>query len=340
MRTDSGMILDRTSGGLDVFVHYMGDACRRRGLFSNPFRRDTNASCKLYARKTRDGHDKYVLKDFGDSQWCGDCFWLVAKLTGLSLSDDFPEILDTIEKVLNLSDGSRPTVQPVEQAVCRPPLVARPVYQRMTAGEFAYWGRYGITRETLGRYHVRSVATCRLSREGEEDRVLRGTSSYPLFVYQIDEGRCLKFYRPGARVRFLYAGKYPRIYVFGLDQLPLGGRVLYVTGGEKDVMSLASHGLSAISLNSETARMPLELYRTLRSRFEHIVFLYDVDQTGRRESALRVSELSEEGGAYRLDLPLAGTKQEKDVSDFFRLGHAAEELIRLTNETILKTKEI
>jgi hypothetical protein len=31
----------------------------------------------------------------------------------------------------------------------------------------------------------------------------------------------------------------------------------------------------------------------------------------------------------RLELPLAGTKQEKDISDYFRLGHTATEFRRL-----------
>jgi len=31
----------------------------------------------------------------------------------------------------------------------------------------------------------------------------------------------------------------------------------------------------------------------------------------------------------RVELPLSGTKSEKDISDFFRLGHSSQELSRL-----------
>jgi hypothetical protein len=34
----------------------------------------------------------------------------------------------------------------------------------------------------------------------------------------------------------------------------------------------------------------------------------------------------------QVKLPLAGTKQEKDISDFFRLGHQASELQELTEQ--------
>jgi hypothetical protein len=62
-----------------------------------------------------------------------------------------------------------------------------------------------------------------------------------------------------------------------------------------------------------------------------------MDDTGRKESANRVNELQELGcsSVLNIELPLCGTKQEKDVSDFFRLGHTAIELTELTEETIM-----
>jgi hypothetical protein len=61
-----------------------------------------------------------------------------------------------------------------------------------------------------------------------------------------------------------------------------------------------------------------------------------MDDTGRKESANRVNELKELGcpSVLNIELPLCGSKQEKDVSDFFRLGHTANELYDLTEEAI------
>ena len=61
-----------------------------------------------------------------------------------------------------------------------------------------------------------------------------------------------------------------------------------------------------------------------------------MDDTGRKESANRVNELQELGcpSVLNIELPLCGSKQEKDISDFFRLGHTANELSDLTEEAI------
>ena len=46
-------------------------------------------------------------------------------------------------------------------------------------------------------------------------------------------------------MRFLYVGDFGDNYCFGLEQLPAKGDLLFITGGEKDVMSLAAHGFHA-----------------------------------------------------------------------------------------------
>lgn len=93
-------------------------------------------------------------------------------------------------------------------------------------------------------------------------------------------------------------------------------------------MSLAAHGFHAICFNSETACIPETLIHRLSFRFKHIILLYDVDKTGLESSAKRERELKSYG-VKRLLLPLSGTKEEKDVSDYFALGNSRENLIRL-----------
>ena len=104
------------------------------------------------------------------------------------------------------------------------------------------------------------------------------------------------------------------------------------------MLSLSSHGFHTICLNSETAKVPEELLPSLQERFNHIAILYDMDDTGRKESENRVNELQELGclSVLNIELPLCGSKQEKDVSDFFRLGHTANELSDLTEQAIIE----
>jgi hypothetical protein len=56
--------------------------------------------------------------------------------------------------------------------------------------------------------------------------------------------------------------------------------------------------------------------------------LYDTDKTGLEASLKHERQLSDPG-VKRLVLPLAGTKQEKDISDYFKLGNTRENFIKL-----------
>ena len=345
---DRDRILQKTNGGLDVFVHYMGEACKKK-VFRNPFRTDSCPSCHLYYNDDRQGGEgRFILKDFGDSAWHGDCFWLVGRLTGLNPKTDFMEILRTIDRECELfilddaPAGFHPVMQKVNtdfKANSRP-MKFTPKYRNFNKHELAYWSSYGITLDILSRFCVRCLSSCFFERPDGTHYNIYGTMDVPMFGYTFNNGTGIKVYRPGAEIgRFMYAGNLPRPYVFGLEQLPSEKTdCIFITGGEKDVMTLAARGFHAISLNSETAKVPDMLLTQLSGRCRHLVFLYDCDETGIRESALRVSECQEVIRQYQqntqyhpcnvlsVTLPLAGTKQEKDISDFFRGGHTAEEL--------------
>jgi len=93
-------------------------------------------------------------------------------------------------------------------------------------------------------------------------------------------------------------------------------------------LSLAAHGFPAICFGSETVRIPHRLIKELSQRFQNIILLYDMDATGKKQAIALQQELAEYN-VSRIELPLAGTKQEKDISDYFRLGHTATEFRRL-----------
>lgn len=351
--TDKDRILQRTNGGLDVFVHYMGEACKKK-VFRNPFRTDNSPSCHLYYNDDKQGGEgRFILKDFGASEWVGDCFWLVGHLTGLDVRTDFMEILRTIDRECELfilddvPAAAHPVIKKAEndyKASSRP-MKFSPQYRNFNKHELAYWSSYGITLDTLSRYHVRCLSSCYFERPDGTHYNIYGTRDVPMFGYTFNNGTGIKVYRPGAEIgRFMYAGNLPKPYVFGLEQLPpMKTDFIIITGGEKDVMTLGARGFHAICLNSETAKVSDTLLTLLSGRCNHLVFLYDCDETGVRESALRVAECQEAVGRYQqnpfyrpcnifsITLPLAGTKQEKDVSDFFRGGHTAVELVQLVS---------
>ena len=73
---------------------------------------------------------------------------------------------------------------------------------------------------------------------------------------------------------------------------------------------------------------------SLSERFHHIIFMYDCDETGKRESNARIEEFSSRFPVSQLILPLCGTKREKDISDFFRLGNTSEDLNLLLRKNL------
>ena len=336
-------ILKATDGGLKVFQHYLGNKVVAGVKFKNPFYNDTKASCNLYYGKTC---GRYFLVDFGDSGERGDCFWFVSKWENLDYHNDFEEILRVIDNALCLNifkDDKKPVTKSSEKPKVVLNVTPSNPYQvlpfnirvndHFSSAERIYWQQYGIDEATLERYNVKSVYSFSSQKKDGTPYDIKADGT-PFFGYFFGGGEGVKIYRPGHYHRFVYAGRLPHPYIFGLDQLAMNGETLYVTGGEKDVLSLTSHGFHTISLNSETAKVPQGLLQSLSGRFERLVFLYDTDDTGLREASSRVEETRNLGykNVVQVKLPLAGTKQEKDISDFFRLGHTANELQDLTEQ--------
>lgn len=330
-------ILLLTDKGLAVFKYYIPFSFKLGRNFLNPLYKDSKASCNVYFDR-RNG--MYKMKDFGNDDYSGDCFALVGKLNGLNCKEpkDFVQILAIIDRDmhLGLSDKSEMRISsttsvPVIAEVTHVPKrkKARPytlAQKSFTAAELAFWGESGITQEVLKLFRV--VSLKKFSSENNDGKpfCIAATDKEPVFGYTAKQ--YVKVYRPHSEMRFLYAGDFGENYCFGLEQLPAKGDLLFITGGEKDVMSLTVHGFHAICFNSETVTIPVGIIHRLSFRFKHIVLLYDVDKAGLDSSAKQELALKNYG-VKRLLLPLAGTKVEKDISDFFRLGNSRENLIKL-----------
>ena len=329
-------ILQATDRGLSVFRHYLPVQFRIGKKFLNPLYKDTKASCNVYYDRR---HSVYKMKDFGNEEYSGDCFELVGTMTGLSCRNakDFVEIMRIIDHDLHLglADGYENCVDTSSVQVVCPPTPEqvikkiRPyniVPRAFNETDRIFWSKSRITEHTLNKYNVRPLHSFSSVNQEGKSYTLTETAQEPMYGYVGD--KYIKIYRPRSEMRFLYAGDLGDNYCFGLDQLSAKGDLLFITGGEKDVMSLAANGFHAICFNSETTLIPASVLMLLSYRFKHIVLLYDVDKTGLEVSAKRVEELKA-FSLKRLLLPLAGTKEEKDVTDYFALGHTHDDLLKL-----------
>ena len=328
--------MQATDRGLSVFRHYLPVQFRIGKKFLNPLYKDTKASCNVYYDRR---HSVYKMKDFGNEEYSGDCFELVGTMTGLSCRNakDFVEIMRIIDHDLHLglADGYEDCTDTSSVQVICPPTPEqvikkiRPyniVPRAFNETDRMFWGKSGITEHTLNKYNVRPLHSFSSVNQEGRTYTLTETAQEPMYGYTGD--KYIKIYRPRSEMRFLYAGDLGDNYCFGLDQLPSKGDLLFITGGEKDVMSLAANGFHAICFNSETTLIPTSVLMLLSYRFKHIILLYDMDKTGLEVSAKRQEELKP-FALKRLLLPLAGTKEEKDITDYFALGHTHDDLLKL-----------
>lgn len=337
-------ILSRTNKGLDVFCFYMPIDFVPKRNFRNPLYDDKRASCNIYL-DNKSGC--YRMKDFGNDAYSGDCFWFAATMLGLDVRKDFVKVLETINRDLQLNicierkEHSNPHTMMMKP--CKPTLVQPPnqlkkmegkkwyklIEQSFNVKELDYWEQYGIDTKTLQRFYVKSLARYESVSNQGKPFTLGSTHEDPMFAYSM--GKFVKVYRPKSKLRFLYGGEKVNDYVFGFQQLPSKGDVVFITGGEKDVLSLSAHGFNAICFNSETAQIPENIIEGLQLRFRHIIILYDSDETGIREAKRQTDALAQYK-VLSLTLPLQGGKSEKDISDFFALGNEAKDLKVLLND--------
>lgn len=338
---DRDKILQLTGGGLDIFRAYLPNVTGGKN-FRSPFYDDKKASCTIY----QDHSGVWRYKDFGNGGSGGDAFWFVGQLFGYNLSSQFPKILAQIVQDLNLpldittqeslaKAPVRTQVLPVsDQPISQPSMTDKYSVQSQpfTETDLEFWGKYGINQETLERFGVSSLASFSSYNRNGKPYQLHYKSTEPMFCYQL--GDSVKIYRPHSKVRFLNAGVRSSDYLFGYDQLPQKGEFVLLTGGEKDVLSLASHGFSAFCLNSETAYLSQTLLQGLSDRFDAVGVLYDMDETGIRQSQKIIEDNPDIPNLFRVDLPLSGSKSEKDVSDFFSQGGTATALQDIIMQTI------
>ena len=340
-------ILEHTNRGLEIFCFYMPIDFVPKRNFRNPLYKDKRASCNIYLDTKS---QCYRMKDFGNEAYSGDCFWFAATMLGLDVRSDFKKVLLTIIQDLNLNitmdfktDENRKTKSlkdirlvsststNAKEELSEKKKIFKLYEQPFRTDEIAYWQRYGITDKVLQKYHVKSLFRYETISNQGNPFSLTSTKNEPIFCYVM--GDFVKIYRPNSKLRFLYGGDKSKDYIFGFEQLPSKGDILFITGGEKDVLSLSSHHFNAICFNSETASIPEPIIESLQLRFRHIILLYDTDETGLREAERQAKQL-EPYHVFCLSLSLQGTKTEKDISDFFALGKTAKDLTSLLTDKL------
>jgi DNA primase len=151
-----------------------------------------------------------------------------------------------------------------------------------------FWSAYGTSQDTLEFFNIRPLK--RLSAFRKDNSPFEIKTGLNRIIFVIERKNWAKLYIPRIlnvqEKSFMYVGKKPSDYVFGLEQLPDSGDDLYLVGGEKDTVNMYSHGMSAVCLTSEesTPRNYPSFMELLESgRFKNYYISYDNDSCGRRQ---------------------------------------------------------
>ena len=129
-----------------------------------------------------------------------------------------------------------------------------------------------------------------------------------MYAYKVYDK--FKIYRPLASKYTKWRTNLTNRHVQGLAELPQeGGGLLIITKSLKDVMCLYEMGFNAIAASSETTFIPDDILQSLKSKWDHIVILYDRDKTG-------MSKARDYGKQYGLDCVFVHKRfKSKDISD-------------------------
>lgn len=181
------------------------------------------------------------------------------------------------------------------------------VRQPFTEVDKRYWKQFHISIDTLKKFNVFSIKyfLC--------NSVVRGTykETSPMYAYKVFDK--FKIYRPLASKYTKWRTNLTNRHVQGLAELPKeGGNLLIITKSLKDVMCLYEMGYYAIAASSETTFIPDDMLKSLRSKWKHIIILYDRDRTG----MLKARDYSKK---YKFDAIFVHKKfKAKDISDAVR----------------------
>lgn len=117
--------------------------------------------------------------------------------------------------------------------------------------------------------------------------------------------------------------------IFGYNQLPKRGDILFITGGEKDVLTLYASGYPSICFNSETTRILPKVVSKLKERFSDVILLFDNDKTGRKQSMIE----GERNSLPQVFIPCF-EDSIKDITDYFALGKSKQDFESLVRRAI------
>jgi hypothetical protein len=296
-----------------IMSFYFNDNVVIGKLYLNPFRDDSNPSCKFYWSKS--GNLYFV--DFATEQLKYTPIEVACMRTGYT----FPDILYKIESDFHLTELNLEDKKQLEEETKLfkvPEIKPASIKVRVTRfkkQDYDYWKQFGVTEEILKFYNIRRVEKAWIS-----NRLWYVNNDHDP-CYRYTEKDRFKLYRPFSKPATKWRTNFFGGLLEGYTQLPHRANTLIITKGLKDVMTLHSLGVNAVAVRSENTPVSQNAYNLLKNRFEKIYVWFDADEPGIKGSRKLASKYAipniEHDGALG-----------KDPSEIYK-NHGKEKLLEL-----------
>ena len=258
-----------------IMQHYTGNDVTSKKLVTSCLRSDNHVTVGYYKSKS----GILYMHDFATNEHL-DCWNVVMRLYNCS----FYKALNIIANDFGLSDTNVvptkiniiPEIKETESSIIQVQI------KDFTDRELEWWKSFGINKKTLKKYHIFSVQHVFLNGE------LKFTSSEqcPIYGYYFGKDKnkkeFWKIYFPMNKnkgIRFI--NNLPKKILQGYHQLPKNGDLLVITKSMKDLCAMYEFDIPAVSTASESTFISDKQLEEFKSRFKHIIVIFDSDRPGK-----------------------------------------------------------
>lgn len=307
-----------------IMQHYTGNDVTSKKLVTSCLRSDNHVTVGYYKSKS----GILYMHDFATNEHL-DCWNVVMRLYNCS----FYKALNIIANDFGLSDTNVvptkiniiPEIKETESSIIQVQI------KDFTDRELEWWKSFGISKKTLKKYHIFSVQHVFLNGE------LKFTSSEqcPIYGYYFGKDKnkkeFWKIYFPMNKnkgIRFI--NNLPKKILQGYHQLPKNGDLLVITKSMKDLCAMYEFDIPAVSTASESTFISDKQLEEFKSRFKHIIVIFDQDRSGRYNMS-KIRKLHPELNYFIIPREYGS----KDFTDLIR-DHGIEKVKTLVSEFLTK----
>lgn len=215
----------------------------------------------------------YVFKDFSSGK-SGNHVTLVQELYNISVNEALHKIVTDYAKYV-IANGSSPVVREV---ICEERYkFSHYEVRNWNVQDSKFWISFGISSKILENYNVKPLSKVVLSKTDNPDVELTPTFCYGYFT---NEGELYKVYQPYSKQKFVILNS---DYIQGLNQLKFKSDYVIICSSLKDIMSFVATGINAdlLAPNSENSLLDQSVISWLKSRYKHVIILFDNDKAGK-----------------------------------------------------------